>query len=325
MADERITLREMTMEMHQVRYFLAAAKIRNFTKAAQSCGVSAPSLLRAIGLLEQEFGGALFTRERGNIQLTELGRLAHPHLEQISSEAEEAKRRAKTLLDVGRTTLKLGIMCTIAPEHFIKLVDGFRNRNPKVALQILDRNAEQLEAALVAGELDVAIYGIPGDIANDKLHIMPLFREQMVIALPPQHALTRGNEVKVSALDGEPYLERTNCEFAQYGEDVFVERGVTGPTIYASERDDWVLAMVAAGMGYSFLPESTAKVPSVAVRPLVEPEFWRQVNLATVRGRPHTPAVGSFVREVMRTKWLGATAISKRDLEANPALADEDS
>jgi LysR family hydrogen peroxide-inducible transcriptional activator len=323
MAGERRTLREMTMEMHQVRYFLAAAKIRNFTKAAQSCGVSAPSLLRAVGLLEQEFGGALFTRERGNIQLTELGRLALPHLEQISSEAEEAKRRAKTLLDVGRTTLKLGIMCTIAPQHFIQLINGYRQRNPKVALQILDRNAEQLEAALVAGELDVAIYGIPGDISNEKLHIMPLFREQMVVALPPQHALSRGTHVTVAALNGEPYLERTNCEFAQYGEEVFVERGVTGPTIYASERDDWVLAMVAAGMGYSFLPESTATVAGVAVRPLVEPEFWRQVNLATVRGRPHTPAVGSFVREVMRNKWMGGAAISKREL-SNQAPAEDD-
>jgi DNA-binding transcriptional LysR family regulator len=312
------------MEMHQVRYFLAAAKIRNFTKAAAASGVSAPSLLRAIGLLEQEFGGPLFTRERGNIQLTELGRLAHPHLQQILTEAEEAKRRAKSLLDVGRTTLKLGIMCTIAPSQFVKLIEGFRHRNPKVALQILDRNAEQLQAALLSGELEVAIYGKPGDVADDKLHLLPLFQEKMVIALPEVHPLCRNPEVKVSELDGEPYLERTNCEFAQFGEKVFTEKGVTGPTVYASERDDWVLAMVAAGMGYSFLPESTAQFRDVTVRPLVEPEFWRQINLVTVRGRPHSPAVGSFVREVMRTKWMGGEALSKRQLASLRSQSNED-
>ncbi len=310
--------------MHQVRYFLATAKIKNFTKAAAACGVSAPSLLRAIGLLEQEFGGPLFTRERGNIQLTELGRIAHPHLQQIHSEAEEAKRRAKSLLDIGRTTLKLGIMCTIAPAQFVKLIDNFRKRNPKVSLQILDRNAEQLQSALLSGELEVAIYGKPGDVADEKFHRLALFKERMVIALPKTHPLCRRDDVKVLELDGEPYLERTNCEFAQYGEKVFAEKGIGGPTVYASERDDWVLAMVAAGMGYSFLPESTAHFRDVAVRPLVEPEVWRQINLVTVRGRPHSPAVGAFVREVMRVKWMGAAAQSKRDLVARNDDADED-
>lgn len=312
------------MEMHQVRYFLATARIKNFTKAAAACSVSAPSLLRAIGLLEQEFGGPLFTRERGNIQLTELGRLAYPHLQQIHSEAEEAKRRAKSLLDVGRTSLKLGIMCTIAPQHFIKLMCNFKKHNPKVTLQILDRNAEQLQAALLSGELEVAIYGQPDEGLEDKFHKLPLFRERMVIALPRAHPLARGTEVKIAELNGEPYLERMNCEFTQFGDKIFAEKGVDGPTVYASERDDWILAMIAAGMGYSFLPESTPQMRDVAVRALVEPELNRQINLVTVRGRPHSPAVGAFVREVMRVKWLGAAALSKRELNTQQDDQDED-
>jgi LysR family hydrogen peroxide-inducible transcriptional activator len=312
------------MEMHQVRYFLATAKIKNFTKAAAACSVSAPSLLRAIGLLEQEFGGPLFTRERGNIQLTELGRLAYPHLQQIHSEAEEAKRRAKSLLDVGRTSLKLGIMCTIAPSHFIKLMCNFKKNNPKVTLQILDRSAEQLQTELLSGQLEVAIYGHPEDNSEDKFHKLPLFREKMVVALPKGHALARGTEVKVAELNGEPYLERINCEFQQFGDKVFAEKGVDGPTVYASERDDWILAMIAAGMGYSFLPESTPLSRDVAIRAIIEPEFYRQINLVTVRGRPHSPAVGAFVREVMRVKWMGGAALSKRDLNARKDDQDED-
>jgi DNA-binding transcriptional LysR family regulator len=154
--------------------------------------------------------------------------MAHPHLEQIHKEAEEAKRRAKSLLNVGRTSLKLGIMCTITPSQFVKLIDNFRKRNPKVSLQILDRNAEQLQAALLSGELEVAIYGQPGETSDEKLHKLPLFKEKMVIALPKGHPLCRNTQVKVSELDGEPYLERTNCEFAQYGEKVFAEKGVGG-------------------------------------------------------------------------------------------------
>lgn len=136
----------------------------------------------------------------------------------------------------------------------------------------------------------------------------------MVIALAGQHPLCRQKDIMIVQLKGQPHLERRNCEFAQFGGNVFEEIGVSGPTVFASERDDWVLAMVAAGMGYGFLPETTAPFDGLEVRPLIEPEFWREINLVTVRGRPHSPVVGAFVREVMRTKWMGRPAISKREL-----------
>ncbi|MBS0253513.1 MAG: LysR family transcriptional regulator [Proteobacteria bacterium] len=74
------------MEMHQVQYFLASAKHLNFTRAARECGVSSPSLLRAIKLLEFEFGGPLFNRKRRSTHLSKLGRIALPDLEQLIRE-----------------------------------------------------------------------------------------------------------------------------------------------------------------------------------------------------------------------------------------------
>ena len=63
------------MEMHQVRYFLAVARDLHFTRASENCNVSQPSLSRAIKLLEEELGGALFHRERDRTHPTELGRM----------------------------------------------------------------------------------------------------------------------------------------------------------------------------------------------------------------------------------------------------------
>ncbi len=293
------------MEMHQVRYFLAAAKHLNFTKAAQACSVSAPSLIRAIKLLELEFGGPLFNRERSRTHLTELGRIALPHLEQVLQESLDAKRKARDYLDLKEATLKLGIMCTIAPSQFVELVTGFRERYRNVVLRIIDANARQLQTALLAGDLEAAIYCLPGETPHERTHVMPLFREQMVIAVCRSHALAMKKVIAAAHLNGEAYLDRINCEFSGYADRIFAERLIDGPTVYQSERDDWILAMVAAGMGYSFLPRSSAEYPGVVFRPLTEPEFWRTVNLVTVRGRRHSPAVGALVREVMRTKWQG--------------------
>jgi len=83
------------MQMHQVRYFLALCEERNFTRAAKSCGVSQPSLTNAIKQLELELGGPLFLRERGGIQLNELGQRLQPNLKRIDQCAREVAAEGK--------------------------------------------------------------------------------------------------------------------------------------------------------------------------------------------------------------------------------------
>ena len=90
-----------------------------------------------------------------------------------------------------------------------------------------------------------------------------------------------------------------NCEFAGYADRILQEKGVTCMPTYWSERDDWTLAMVAAGLGFAFMPENAAQHPGVVALPVTEPEFWRKVNLVTVRGRPYSPGVGALLREAM--------------------------
>lgn len=83
--------------MKQVRYFLALCKERNFTRAAERCGIKQPSLTKAIKSLESKLGGALFYRSQSETQLTELGRLVYPRMRRIDKEAAYAQQIAKTI------------------------------------------------------------------------------------------------------------------------------------------------------------------------------------------------------------------------------------
>src|SRR5918912_201504 len=247
----RCCTREPAMEMHQVRYFLAVCDELNFTRAAEKCHVAQPSLTRAVKLLEEELGGPLFHRERANTHLSELGRMVKPYLDQVYAQTREAKRQALDFTKLRHTTLKLGVMCTIAPTHLLELLGSVQSRHPGIELRIIDDSANRLHERLIAGDLEVAIYCRP-----------------------------------------------------------------------SAERDDWVLAMIAAGLGFGFMPEHTVSHPGVVARPLIEPEWWREVHLATVRGRPHSPAVGALVREAMRVRWMGGTALAVESVkEANRAQA----
>ncbi len=104
-------------------------------------------------------------------------------------------------------------------------------------------------------------------------------------------------EVRLTDLEGENYLNRANCEYKDFLRDLRERQGVQIRYMYASERDDWIQCMVLAGLGFTLIPEYAVTVPGLVTRPLVEPEVVRHVNLVTVRGRPHSPAVGAFVHE----------------------------
>ncbi|MBZ0147397.1 MAG: LysR family transcriptional regulator, partial [Pseudorhodoplanes sp.] len=70
-------------------------------------------------------------------------------------------------------------------------------------------------------------------------------------------------------------------------------------------------------LGFGFMPQyCAADAPDIVVRPLVEPEIWREVNLVTVRGRPHSPAIGALVREAMRVQWAGSEALAVQKMRA---------
>ena len=104
-------------------------------------------------------------------------------------------------------------------------------------------------------------------------------------------------------LCGLAYIERINCEFGEHGELLFSQKGITGPTICRSERDDWVLGMVTSGLGYAFMPMECAAHPSVTVRRIEGMPIIRSINLVTVRGRKHSPGVGAFVRQIAGWNW----------------------
>ena len=298
------------MEMHQVRYFLAVARHLNFSRAAEDCNVTQPSLSRAIQQLEAEFGGPLFHREHKFTHLTDLGQMVRPHLETIYSAALKAKRVSRDLSQLNTVPLKLGIMSTISPLEIVDLITALKARHKGLELRLSDANAKDLRGRLLEGELEAAVYALPGEQVDERIHALPLFEEQMVIAVHRGHRLANQRSYPVKELNGESYIHRMNCEFAGYADHILKEKGVTCTPTYWSERDDWTLAMVAAGLGFAFMPENAAQHPGVVALPVVEPEFWRRVNLVTVRGRPYSPGVGALVQEAMRKKWFGSRAIA---------------
>ena len=286
------------MEMYQVRYFVALSEDLNFTRAAKRCNVSQPALTRAIRLLEEELGGPLIHRERANTRLTEFGDLMKPYLVEIVRQADAALQTAAVFS--GPKRLRLGIMCTIAPKPVVALIKSMTDRHADVDLEITDATAEQIEALLQAGQLDVGLYCCP-EHRDGRLHYIDLFRERLLVVLHPQHPLAAREALQLKELCDERYLNRINCEFNS--SLAWERRGAVWKKAYRSERDDWILEMVANGMGFGFLPEFCINHPGVVARPIADADLTREVEIVTVRGRPHSAALGALVREARHNTW----------------------
>ena len=290
------------MEMQQVRYFVALAQTLNFTRAAEQCNVSQPALTRAIQQLEHELGGPLFHRERGNTHLSELGRMMLPYLETIHAQTLAARAQAKAVKKLEKATLKIGAMCTIGCNLMASLIVRFRAAHPEVEVVVLDGGAPQMVEMLDKGELEIAVVGVPQELP-EQLHQVPIFEENFVVLLPPNHRLCASDPVRAIQLHEEPYVSRSNCEVFEPVRADLNGRGIFMRQVFSSPRDDWVQGMIKAGLGIGFFPESAVTDPDLVVRPLVEPAYTRTVFLATVRGRPHSAAVGAFVQEARRFPW----------------------
>lgn len=296
------------MEMQQVRYFVALAQTLNFTRAAEQCNVSQPALTRAIQQLEHELGGPLFHRERGNTHLSELGRMMLPYLESVEQQARAAREHARAVKKLQSGTLSVGAMCTIGPQLVAELIVRFRTAHPEVEVAVVDGGAPAMIDKLEKGELEVAIVGVPDELP-DIFHQLPIFQERFVIVLPPNHPLTASNPIRAAQLDKEPYVSRSNCEVFEPVRRDLNSRGVFLRKVFSSPRDDWVQQMIKSGLGLGFFPEHCVSDPDLVVRPLVEPSYTRTIYLATVRGRPHSPAVGAFVQEARRYPWPASLSL----------------
>jgi LysR family transcriptional regulator, hydrogen peroxide-inducible genes activator len=285
------------MDVHHLRYFLAVSETLNFTKAADKCNVSQPALSRAIQQLEEEVGGQLFRRERSLTHLTDLGQLMKPHFERVMSELGSAKLDARRFLTLEEAHLNLGIMCTVGPVRFAGLLSHFSKTVPGISLKITEGIPAQLSEKLLAGEIDVALMasaeGFP-----ERFDPEVLYRERFVLAFPTAHRFTGMNAVPIAAINGENYLRRINCEFRDHLSKLADECGADVHLGHASEREDWILNMVAAGLGICFIPEFSAVLPGIQTRPVIDPEVWRDVCLVTMAGRRHSPAVAKFLKAV---------------------------
>ncbi len=208
------------MEMHQVRYFLAVARLLNFTRAAEECHVAQPSLTRAIKQLEEELGGELFRRERNLTHLSELGHRMLPLMQQCFDSAQAAKQVATSIKKGAMAPLSIALPFTVNIEIVLPFLKELVRAMPGLNLEFVRGSSVEVSEHLKKGSVDLAVAPRFPE-SWDRLESWPLFTEAYRLVTAKAHPFAKQGSATVEDLKKERLICRPYCED--------FERGITFP------------------------------------------------------------------------------------------------
>ncbi len=298
-----------TMELFQVRYFLALTKTLNFTRAAEACRVSQPALTRAIQRLEEELGGALLYRERSLTQLTELGKIMLPHLEAAYMAAEAATAQAAAFKRREFAPLRVGLNTTISAHLLTPVLRELEDRIEGFELSLVEGGADELFGQMLEGQLDAAVV-VASDKMPERLNRWPLFEDRYVVLFPRGHRFESLDAVPAAALGDECVLVRgrRGCDYEQTLDRLCMAAGVKPRSRHSGASDDHIQHMAGAGLGIALSAAHQPVIAGLLARPFADPAATRRITVAAVAGRQHEPALALFLKLMRARDWSGAAA-----------------
>jgi LysR family hydrogen peroxide-inducible transcriptional activator len=287
------------MEIHQLRYFIAVAQHGSFTAAAEACNVSQPSLSAQIAKLEAELGGALFERSRRGARMTPRGLVFRPRALEALSQLETGRSELEELSGLKRGDVTLGCLPTTGAYLLPLILRTFRESHPLIQVKLREESSPILGRALREIEVDLAIMDEAG--LGPGLRSETLFREPLLVAVPPGHPFAARKKIELGKLSGEPLvIMKSGHGFRTIVLDALARAGVQPRVVYESAGIDTVQTLVEAGLGLSLVPKMVRRADGPAYVEIAPPTPSRTILLARRESRALSHAAAAMREVVLR-------------------------
>jgi DNA-binding transcriptional LysR family regulator len=300
------------MELRQLRYLVALAEERHFTRAAEREHIAQPAMSQQIRRLEQEAGLALVERTTRSVALTEAGEALVARARRILAEVEAASAELQSLSGLLSGHVMIGAIHTLGPIDLSIALGEFHRRHPGVELTVRDQSSGELAEMLRVDALDLAFLSVTEWIESHGIGLHQLVSEELVVIVPEAHALGGRRRVRMAELEGERFI--TYREGSRLRELLMSAAHAAGfEPLVALESNESALIrrLVARGLGVAILPRSDAPGPGLSVVTLIEPALRRDITLAWRTGRRLTPAAAEFLKLAQETYAAPTDVISR--------------
>ena len=297
------------MNFRALQYFVKLAELKHFSKAADACFVSQPTLSTQIRKLEEELGVSLVERAPRKIMLTPIGEDIAHRARHVLRDIEHIKDAARRSRDPQTGTIKLGIFPTLAPYLLPHVIPVIRQRYPELRIQLAEEKTDEILNMLDQGRLDAGLLALP--VEEHGMEIEMLFEEPFVMAMPSSHPLSDKQSISLSDLEGTELLllEEGHC-LRQHALAVCEMAGAHERVDFHATSMETLRQMVAANAGVTLMPVLSVKPPiasteNIALRPFNAPAPSRTIALVWRSSSP----LGGFLRKLADSLKVRPTSL----------------
>src|SRR3954451_2066883 len=286
------------MELRQLRYLVALAEERNFTRAAAREHIAQPALSQQIRRLEEQVGIALVERTTRRVALTSAGELLVGRARRILREVDSARAELEALTGIETGHVFVGVLHTMGPVDVSLVLAEFHERHPGVELTVREQSSEELAAMLRDDEIDLAFLSVTERVEGEGLALRQLVSEELVLVVAPGHRLAGRRRVRMAELSGEEVISyREGSRLRELLVGAGHDAGFDPRVKLESNESERIRRLVARRLGIAILPRSDAVRggSEVSVAALVEPTLRRDITLAWRDGRRLAPAAAAFL------------------------------
>ncbi|GAA0936891.1 LysR family transcriptional regulator [Actinocorallia libanotica] len=242
-----------------MRYVVAVAETRNFTRAAERCRVVQSALSHQIARLERELGTRLFDRTSRRVRLTPAGEAFLPAARQALEAAERARAEVAAATGEIRGRLAVGAIPTVTAVDLSAALKRFHLRHGQVRIVFRSGASEELVEHVQQGALDVAFLGLPPDARPKGVSGHELARGHLVAMVPPGHPLAGEEQTSLHRLADEPFVDFPAGTAGRIQSDAaFAAAGVHREVAFEITTPDFMARLIRQGLCIGMLPAAYA-------------------------------------------------------------------
>jgi LysR family hydrogen peroxide-inducible transcriptional activator len=289
------------LKLSVLRYLVAFAEEKSFSRAAERCHVSQPALSVALQNLEAELGVTLIERVVGHVCLSDMGFQVVAQARRVLDEARRVELVAQRGKDPLKGEFRLGVIHTIGPYLLPGLIAAMRRTAPELSLYIEESMTALLADYLRFGTVDAVIIALPFDIPG--IETRALYDEAFQVIVPKGHPWETRQQIRAEEVRGEDVLvlKAGNC-FREQVLDSCPDISHAEGSLHQGHSIETIRCMVASGYGISVLPggalSRTYQTDLVKAIPFEEPAPARRVALAWRRNGLHPQVIEAILAAV---------------------------
>lgn len=276
------------MKKSEFLYVKEVAKEKSFSVASKKMGISQPALSAYINKLEKKLGVPLFDRSISPIELTEYGKCYLEYAETVMEASEKFEHVLSELTDFRMGKITIGSTACFSMGYLPEIIVAFRNKYEGIMFDIVEGRTPDMLNRCFEGEVDIVLSD--EDIVDEQFEKEVLFEERIVMSVPPNSPINdklkafavpvedivdgKINDDKYKCLDMELVKEEKflllngDQPIRRMVNNIFEEAGFEPNEIIQIPQTTTGLAMTVAGLGVSFVAESTIKYSNMLVHPI---------------------------------------------------------